>query len=247
VKIACVIVDDEPLARLRLRDHVREVAWLELVGEAADGPEAIRAIDAKRPDIVFLDIELPGLSGLEVLERTRHRPAVIFTTAFDRYAVAAFELMALDYLLKPFGRERFELAIQRVRQGLDLLVAPGHGLERARQALSGGEALRRLFVRERGRIVPIALREIERIEAQDDYVLVHAAGRRHLIHVTLRDLERRLDPERFLRVHRSHLVNVDHVAELRRGANGRLEVRMRDGTGLLASRERSRALRRLAL
>jgi two-component system LytT family response regulator len=246
VKVGCLIVDDEPLARLRLRDHVREVAWLELLGEAADGPDAVRAIDAKRPDIVFLDIELPGLTGLEVLERARHRPAVIFTTAFDRYAVAAFELMALDYLLKPFGRERFERAIERVRQGLDL-VAPGHGLERARQALAGAEGLRRLFVRERGRIVPVALGEIERIEAQDDYVLLHAGGRRHLIHVTLRDLERRLDPERFLRIHRSHLVNVEHVAELRRGADGRIEVRMRDGTQLLASRERSRALRRLAL
>lgn len=246
MRVTCVVVDDEPLARLRLRDHVREVAWLELAGEAADGPEAVRIIDAKRPDIVFLDIELPGISGLEVLERTHHRPAVIFTTAFDRYAVAAFELMALDYLLKPFGRERFEVAIERVRHSLDL-VAPGQSLERARQALSGGDALRRLFVRERGRIVPIALGEIERIEAQDDYVLLHAAGRRHLVHVTLRDLERRLDPERFLRVHRSHLVNVEHVAELRRGADGRLEVRMRDGTGLLASRDRSRALRRLAL
>jgi two-component system LytT family response regulator len=246
VKVSCVVVDDEPLARLRLRDYVREVAWLELVGEAADGPEAVRAIDGKRPDLVFLDIELPGLSGLEVLERTRHRPAVVFTTAFDRYAVAAFELMALDYLLKPFGRERFEVAIERLRQGLDV-ASPGHGLERARQALAGGAIPGRLFVRERGRIVPIALGAIERIEAQDDYVMLHAAGRRHLVHVTLRDLERRLDPERFLRVHRSHLVNVDHVAELRRGADGRLEVRMRDGTALLASRDRSRALRRLAL
>jgi two-component system LytT family response regulator len=246
LKVTCAVVDDEPLARLRLRDHVLQVAWLDLVGEAADGPQAVRMIDARRPDIVFLDIELPGLSGLEVLERACHRPAVIFTTAFDRYAVAAFELMALDYLLKPFGRERFEVAIERVRHSLDL-VAPGQSLERARQALSGGDALRRLFVRERGRIVPIALGEIERIEAQDDYVLLHAAGRRHLVHVTLRDLERRLDPDRFLRVHRSHLVNLEHVAELRRGADGRIEVRMRDGTGLLASRDRSRTLRRLAL
>jgi len=246
VKVRCIVVDDEPLARLRLRDQILDVPWLECVGEAADGTAAIRVIDSLRPEIVFLDIELPGLSGLEVLGRVRHRPAVIFTTAFDRYAVAAFELSAVDYLLKPFGRARFEAAIDRVRQGLDV-ADPGRGVERARQALSSSERLQRLFVRERGKIVPIALHVIERFEAQDDYVLVHVAGRRHLVHVTLSDLERRLDPECFLRVHRSHIVNVDHVAELVRGTDGRLEVRMRDGTGLLASRVRSRALRRLTL
>ena len=244
MKVSCLIVDDEPLARVRLRDLISDVPWLECVGEADSGEAAVRAVDALRPELVFLDVELPEFSGLEVLERACHRPAVVFTTAFDRYAVTAFELMALDYLLKPFGRTRFEAAVERARQALDVGErAPA--LERARQALAATGPAARLFVRDRGRIVPLALRDVVRLEAQDDYVLIHAAGRRHLVHVSLSDLERRLDPARFLRVHRSHLVNADYVAELIPLGDGRLEVRLRDGTRLPASRARSKDLRRL--
>lgn len=241
--VSCLIVDDETLARIRLRDLIAEVPWLCCVGEAADGESAVRALDVQRPNLVFLDVELPVFSGLVALERATHRPAVVFTTAFDRYAVTAFELAAIDYLLKPFGRERFAGAVERARRAL-AQTDKESTLERAQETLASGPP-DRIFVRDRGRIFPLALRDVERLQAQDDYVLIHAGGRHHLVHVTLTDLERRLDPARFLRVHRSHVVNTDHVVELVRREDGRMEVAMRDGTRLLASRARSQRLRRL--
>jgi two-component system LytT family response regulator len=172
--IRAIVIEDEPLARRRLRELAADVPWLSCVGEAGDGAAAVRAIDELRPDLVFLDIRMPELSGLEVLERTEHEPAVIFTTAFDQYAVAAFELGALDYLLKPFGRERFLAAVERARRTLgaprvDDTDSDTSTLARARAALgaSAGPA-ERIFIRDRGRIVPIPVREIERLEAEDD-------------------------------------------------------------------------------
>jgi two-component system, LytTR family, response regulator len=240
MKVSALVVDDEPLARRKLRELVDEVSWMACVGEAADGEAAITAVDALRPDLVFLDIELPGPSGLEVLARVRHRPTVIFTTAYDRYAVAAFELHALDYLLKPFGRARFEVAVERARLTLD--AAGSSALERGRQALAAGP-LARMFVRDRGRIVPLAVRDVVRLQAEDDYVAVHVGGRAYLVHLPLAELERRLDPERFLRIHRSHVVNLDQVDAFEALPNGRIEVLLRDGTRLVASRTRSRELR----
>jgi two-component system LytT family response regulator len=241
VKVSALIVDDEPLARRKLRELVEEVPWLACVGEAADGDAAVAAVDGLRPDLLFLDIELPGPSGLDVLARVAHRPTVIFTTAHDRYAVAAFELHALDYLLKPFGRARFETAVERARGCFD--AAGPSTLERGRHALASPGAMTRLFVRDRGRIVPLALSDVVRLQSEDDYVAVHVGGRRHLVHVPLAELERRLDPGRFLRVHRSHVVNLDHVEAFEAQPDGRVEVVLKDGERLVASRTRSRELR----
>jgi two-component system LytT family response regulator len=251
--IRALLIEDEPLARRQLRDLAAAVPWLSCVGEAADGATAVRAIDELRPDLVFLDIRMPELSGLEVLERTEHEPAVIFTTAFDQYAVAAFELGALDYLLKPFGRDRFLAAVERARRALgaarpDDDDADSSTVARARAALGtpAGPA-ERIFVRDRGRILPIPVREIERLEAEDDYVAVHARGRRFLVYLPLGEFERRLDPDRFLRVHRSHVVNLDYVIALVPYDAARLQVEMRDGMKIMASRARSRELRHLAI
>jgi two-component system LytT family response regulator len=242
MKVSALVVDDEPLARRKLRELVDDVPWLACVGEAADGDAAIAAVDTLRPDLLFLDIELPGPSGLEVLARVRHRPTVIFTTAYDRYAVAAFELHALDYLLKPFGRGRFEAAVERARMCLD--AAGPSTLERGRQALAvPAGPVARLFVRDRGRIVPLAVRDVVRLQAEDDYVAAHAGGRSYLVHLPLAELERRLDPDRFLRIHRSHVVNLDHVEAFEAQADGRVEVVLKDGLRLVASRTRSRELR----
>lgn len=239
-----LIVEDEPLARQVLRDHLAEEDWLELAGEAADGLTAVRLIDELQPDLVFLDVRLPELSGLEVLERIRHRPAVVFTTAYDRYAVAAFELEALDYLVKPFGRRRFRATLERVRRKLEGGAPKPSAAESVRSALSG-QPLRRLFAREGGRILPIPVDSIVRIEARDDYAEVHTAERSYLLHLSLTELEARLDPERFCRVHRSHILNLDHVALLQPHDDRRLLIRLKDGSRVIASRAASQRLREL--
>jgi two-component system, LytTR family, response regulator len=251
--VRALLVEDEPLARRQLRELADGVPWLSCVGEAADGTTAVRAIDELQPDLVFLDIQMPELTGLEVLERIEHDPAVIFTTAFDHYAVAAFELGALDYLLKPFGRERFLAAVERARRALGATRSEGTDRDsstvaRARAALgTSAGPVERIFVRDRGRIVPMPVREIERLEAEDDYVAVVTRGRRFLVYLRLADFERRLDPERFLRIHRSHVVNLDFVTALVPYDAARLQVEMRDGTKIMASRARSRELRHLAI
>jgi two-component system LytT family response regulator len=253
-RVRAVLVEDEPLARERLRELLAEVAWLEVVGEAADGRTAIERIDALRPDLVLLDVQLPECSGLEVLERVTHQPAVVFTTAYDRYAVAAFELQALDYVLKPFGRDRLQAALERARRALartggadDGVEPPPPARERARSALAGAGPLTRLLVRDRGRIVPLQLRDVERLEAEDDYVALHVGGRRYLVELPLAEFEQRLDPERFVRVHRAHIVNLDFVRQLIPFDGARLTVEMRDGTRILARRTRSRDPPRLAV
>jgi two-component system LytT family response regulator len=239
VTFSVLIADDEPLAQDRLRRLVAEVPWLTCLGVEADGPAALRAIDSRRPDLIFLDIEMPGLDGLEVLDSAHHRPVVVFTTAYDQYAVTAFDRDAADYLLKPFGRGRFLAAVERARQELER-VAARHG--------TGGpkDGWNRLFVRDRGRIVALPAGDVERLEAEGDYVTVHSRGRRYLVRLPLRDFERQLDPKRFLRVHRRHIVNLDQVASLVPDL-GALWIEMRDGSRVRASRKRARDLRDLAL
>lgn len=242
--VTALIVEDEPLARRRLRELLREVSWLQCIGEAASGRIAINAIDELQPDLVFLDVRLPGISGLDVLAQARHRPAVIFTTAHDQFAVTAFELAALDYLVKPFGRERFTRAVARARPLLEQQAGVDAGL-RSQEALAGGP-MARLFVRDAGGVVPVRVASIEWLQACDDYVIVHAAGRRFRVNLPLSDLERRLDPNVFVRVHRSHVVNLDHVASWAPYDGSRFQVTLRTGTRIMASRQRSRMLRTLA-
>jgi two-component system LytT family response regulator len=250
-RIRTLIVEDEPLARRTLREILADVPWLECIGEAENGARAVEMIDGLTPDLVLLDIEMPELSGIQVLDRISHEPAVIFTTAFDRYAVSAFELEALDYLLKPFGRERCLAALERARRALPSQGSASDStpslVERARHVMNESGPLTRLFVRDRDRIVPVPAADIERLEAADDYVEVHTRARSYLVYLTLNDFERRLDPERFIRVHRAHIVNLDFVKQLVPFDGSRMQVEMRDGTKILASRTRSKELRQLAV
>ena len=240
-----VVADDDSLARERLRDLNAETGLVQIVAEAADGREAVRAIDELKPTIAFLDIRMPLLDGMQVLEAIEHQPAVIFTTGYGDYAVRAFELAAVDYLLKPFGADRFRTAVERAaltKPG----AASGTTFERIRTVMaSPSSSLTRLFVRERETIVPVDVEDVIRIEAQGDYVLVHAAGRRHMMRTNLQELESGLGA-RFLRVHRSHLVNLDRVARFEPHDATRLAVVLSDGSRIVASRTRSQELRRLA-
>ncbi len=239
--ITCLVVDDEPLARRKLTGLLAGVDWISCVGEASDGVSAVRLIDTRRPDLVFLDIRMPGLSGIQVLERVRHQPGVVFTTAFDDYAVAAFELLALDYLLKPFAAERFNRTLARIRETMARDRSLGVA-ERAATAL-GTAPLTRVFVRASRGLISMPLSEVERIEGDDDYSALYAGGRRYLLSRRLGDLEARLAPSRFVRVHRSHILNLDHVSAIRRLDGGRAEITMRSGAKVTSSRNRSAALR----
>jgi two-component system LytT family response regulator len=240
-QVRTLVVEDEPLARRSLREYSEGVEWLTLVGEAGDGVEAVRLIDRLEPDLVFLDVHLPELSGLQVIERIRHRPEIVFTTAYDRFALAAFEVGALDYLLKPFGRQRFQTMLERVRRRLTEAAVPS--AERARDAL--GSPLRRLFARTGDRIVPIDMQTIQHVQAQGDYVEVHSEAGRHLLHMSLGELASRLDPEAFCQVHRSHLVSFAAIEHIRPFDARRLLIRLRNGTEIVASRSASELLRRL--
>jgi two-component system LytT family response regulator len=241
--VTALIVDDEPLARKKIRDLLAGVPWIECVGEVGDGLTAVSAIDEQQPDLVFLDIHMPRLSGLEILHRAKHVPAVIFTTAYDRYAVTAFQLAAVDYLLKPFGRERLLNSLERVRA----VLGRGDSVQatmRSREAFAAGPT-RRLFVREAGRVIPVRTADVVRLEASDDFVYIHTTSQRYKMGVPLQQLEQRLDPAQFVRVHRSHIVNMDHVAAMSPYDGSRIQVCLRDGTSIVASRQCSRVLRDL--
>jgi two-component system, LytTR family, response regulator len=241
-----LLADDEPLARQTLRAQLRDLGCGGTIHEAGDGQTAIEVANRERPDLIFLDIVMPGATGLQVLERLEYEPKVIFTTAHDQYAVTAFELGALDYVLKPFGRDRLERVISRARsitQG-----APERLLDRAQAALQPSRRLlSRIFVRDNNRILPLAISEIERVQAADDYVTIVTAAKEYLVSVRLSDLERHLGGDRFLRIHRSHLVNLEYVTSIQRCDAARLEVIMKSGVRIMASRTGSKRLRELAL
>ena len=241
-RVRVLVADDEPVARAGLRDLLAEVEWVTVVGEAVNGPAAVEAIDRLTPDVVFLDIQMPGLLGTAVPRQARHQPLIVFTTAFAQHAVTAFELGALDYLLKPFGRERLAAALDRVRAARGEPAPPA--FDRLREALSQGP-MTRLFVRVGVAIVPVAVAAVSWFEARGDYVAAHAGPARHLLHLSLNRLEARLDPERFVRIHRTHIVNLDHVTAFRREGKGRLVAELADGTRLAVSRSRAHDLRSL--
>ena len=244
-RIRALIAEDEPHPRRALSELVLDVDWLDLVGQAADGRQAVRLIDELEPDLLFLDVQMPELSGIEVLERVKHQPAVVFTTAFDRYAVAAFELEAIDYLIKPFGRKRFHATLDRIRRRLTDPERLPPARERVRVALAQGP-LQRVFARKGNRIVPLPIGQVTRIEACDDYTEVHCRGETFLLDLRLQELERRLDPDRFIRVHRSHVVNLDHVKQMKPYGDRRLEIHLTDGSTVIASRSGSQRLRELS-
>ena len=224
-KVATLVVDDEPLARAGMRRMLGEVEWIDCVGEASNGPAAIEAIESLKPELVFLDIQMPGLSGIEVLRQSRHQPFIVFTTAHAQHAVTAFELGALDYLLKPFGEVRLKATLERIRAAFG--EPRVSSFDRIAEAM-GHAPMSRLFVRMGRSILPIAVEEIAWFEAVGDYIAAHVGATQHLLHLSLNQLEERLDPKHFARIHRTYLVRLDHVAAFRSNLNGHLVAEMRD-------------------
>jgi two-component system, LytTR family, response regulator len=245
VKVRTLVVDDEPIARAGLRAMLLAFEWVEVVGEAADGASAVAAIESLQPELVFLDVQMPGLLGTEVLSRIEKQPLIIFTTAFAEHAVSAFELGAVDYLLKPFGPRRLSAAMDRIRAAIGEPAGVG-ALERLTGALSSGP-ITRLFVRTGGNLVPLLVADVLSFEAEGDYVIAHTERASHALHLSLNRLEERLDSTRFARVHRAHIVNLDHVRTFKRDTRGNLEAELVNGRRVPVSRTRAQELRRLGL
>lgn len=243
-----IIVDDEPLARDRLRSLLAKETDIQIVAECGDGKEAVTAIRRENPDLVFLDIQMPELDGFGVLSQLKggHLPLIIFVTAFDEFAVKAFEVHALDYLMKPFDKDRLKQAVGYARERLKS-PAPSDLTERLTALLetlqpSGGggadakPATDRIAVKLDGRVIFLRPTEIDWIEAQDNYVKLHAGREAHLVRDTLSNFETRLDARRFIRIARSTIVNIDRVKEMQPMFHGEYVVILHDGTKLTMSR-----------
>ncbi|HEX2190413.1 MAG TPA: LytTR family DNA-binding domain-containing protein [Longimicrobiaceae bacterium] len=242
-----LVVDDEPLARRGILARLRRAGGVEVVGECASGREAVDAIRGLAPDLVFLDVQMPGTDGFGVVEAVgpERVPEVVFVTAYDEHALRAFEAQALDYLLKPVDDERFARALERARRRVE---ERRHGALGRRVAAALAEAgaaappsaperpAERFLVRRGGRVQVVHADEIDWVEAAGDYVSLHAGGATHLLRETMAALEARLDPARFLRIHRSTIVNVERIRELHPHFNREYVVVLRDGTRLKLSR-----------
>ncbi len=241
MKIRTLIVDDEPLGRERIRNLLRSDDEVEVVGECSDGRQAIAAIERQAPDLLYLDVQMPEVDGFAVLDAIAGKamPAIIFVTAYDSYAVKAFEVHALDYLLKSFDPERFHAALRRAKEQIQHSQL-GMWNERVAELLEDlqtkRKSLTRLVIRSAGRISFLRVDDIDWLEAADNYVRIHAGRESHLMRETLHSLEERLDPSTFLRIHRSTVVNLNRIQELSPLFHGDYSVRLRDGTELVLSR-----------
>jgi two-component system LytT family response regulator len=235
-----VIVDDEPLVRSGLRSLLDQESGVTIVGEARNGVEALEVIQASTPDLVFLDVQMPGMDGFEVLAAIapEARPSVVFVTAFDAYATRAFDVHAVDYLLKPFDAERFDLALARVRARRG--DASGDSAQRLDALLTELKSARRypdrLLLKDEGNVVVVLVADIDWIEAADNYIKVHARGARYRVRQAIKDVETKLDPAHFARAHRSAIVNLDRVRTLQPMAAGEYVIALSSGDKVALSR-----------
>ncbi len=246
-KLRALVVDDEDLARHLIREYLQGHADIEIVGECENGLDAVKQIGALTPDLVFLDIQMPRLTGLEVLELTGRRAGVIFTTAYDEHAIKAFDLHAVDYLLKPFSKSRFDDAVARARTLHALArAAPGPAAPALDALVSRRTApLERILIRDREQVHVIAIDHVECIEAQGDYLAIHAEGKCHLKSQRISEIEEQLDATRFLRVHRSFIISLAHLQAIERPGPDRHAARLRSGKRVPISRSGYEKLRTL--
>jgi two-component system, LytTR family, response regulator len=239
--IRAVIIDDEPLGRTLIREMLRDDPEIEIVGECSNGGEAIKSIGDWHPDLIFLDVQMPEIDGFEVLASldAARLPMIVFVTAFDQYAVRAFEVHAVDYLLKPFDRDRFNRSLQRAKAQL-LLERRSDVNERILALLEEQKArkkyLERVVIKANGRVFFLKTSEIDWIEAAGNYVSLHVKKESYLLRETIGGMESQLDPAKFPRIHRSQIVNLDRIRELRPWSHGEYHVILYDGTQLTLSR-----------
>jgi two-component system, LytTR family, response regulator len=249
-KIKTLIVDDEPLARRNLRVLLEKDPQIEILDECRNGREAVKAINTLSPDLIFLDIQMPEMDGFDVLERAgpEHIQAIIFVTAFDQYALKAFDVHALDYLLKPFDDERFAHALRRAKSQIEarqinkltqrLLALLEERESERKVSLEQKNYLTRLMIKASGRVMLLKVDDIDFIEADGNYAKLHVGRKAHLLREKMHDLEVRLDPAKFVRIHRSIIVNLDRIKEMHPHFNGDYIVVLHDGRQLRLSRTR---------
>ena len=213
-KLQTLIIEDEELARNLLRSYLKDHPDIELIGECENGFDGVKAINDKKPDLVFLDIQMPKITGFEMIELLDFKPQIIFTTAYDQYALKAFELNAVDYLLKPFSKERMLSAIEKVQHRIQNGEDTAEKLEELTNMRPGEDFIDRVVVKDRHKIHIITVDKIRYIESLDDYVMIYAQDGRHMKQKTMKYFETNLDPNNFIRIHRSYIVQVDNIAEI---------------------------------
>lgn len=237
-KVRTIIVDDEDLARERLRSLLEREPEIEILGEASDGRAAIALIEQAKPDLAFLDVQMPELTGFEVLDALdpETRPNVVFVTAHDKFALKAFDVHAVDYLLKPFDRERFQTALRRALDKVRSKAPAGAALNQVLKEVRPAKPADRLLVKSSGRVLLVKIDDIDWIEAADNYISLHVGKDAHLMRETMNSIEQRLPPEKFMRISRSTIVNMERIQELQPMFHGEYVVLLRNGAKLTLSR-----------
>lgn len=235
--IKAIIVDDEQLGREIVKEYLEDHPNVKVVAECRDAHEALAAVENHQPDLLFLDIQMPEINGFELLEMLETPPKIIFSTAYDRYAIRAFEVNAVDYLLKPYDAERFNLALQRALDSIQSHQQPDESIEKLLQSIHASSHYQeRILIKQAGRIVIISCKEINLIQARDDYAEICTAKESYLIQQSLNHLEQRLNPDQFVRVHRSYIVNIDAIKDIVNWSAGRYKLFLKDGREISLSR-----------
>lgn len=243
-KLKAIIVEDEKLARDLVKSYLSTQESIELIGEFTDGFSGLKAINDLKPDIVFLDVQMPKLTGLELLELLEDVPQIIFTTAYDEYAVSAFDLNAVDYLLKPFSKVRFDKAIDKAIGNIQNNKVT-KGIASLKEHVEGTSVLDKIVVKSNSNIHVIPVNEVVYIESEDDYVMIHTKDRKHLKHQTMKFYEQQLDAKMFARIHRSYIVNVSEINKIEKFGKDTYQVVLKNQTTLKISRSRYQELKAL--
>jgi two-component system, LytTR family, response regulator len=244
MKIKCIIIDDEQLARELLREYIDDIPDLEIIGEAAKGKDAVEFIDSLKPDLIFLDVQMPGMTGFDVLDDINHDPHVIFTTAYDQYAIRAFEKNAVDYLLKPLDKERFELAVKRALERMKLEQNNVGEMLRNMKAENRTSYDSHIFVQKSEKLINLSIDEIMFLEASGDYTILTTKADQFVSSSGIGKLEEILNPDTFIRVHRSTIININFLKEIEKHFNGGMIVKMQNGKSFPVSRTYAKLIRR---
>jgi two-component system LytT family response regulator len=244
MNITCLIIDDEQLARELLREYIEHIPEIKVIGEAAKGKDAVELIDTLKPDLIFLDVQMPGMTGFDVLDEIEHDPFVIFTTAYDQYAIKAFEKNAVDYLLKPLDQERFKLAIERATNQMKLEQNNVGELLRSIKTEHKTSYDSHIFVQKSEKLLNLPVDEIMFLEASGDYTILTTKTDQFVSSSGIGKLEEILNPETFIRVHRSTIININSLKEIEKHFNGGMIVKMQNGKSFPVSRTYAKVIRK---